>query len=101
MVLGTKKLRIKPQQITPMTTRLALAPSLDKMTRAIRLSSPVFVIAVAKNMAAATRQKAVVEKPLRPMPRPAAVPKILPVAGLGAKPISTAMSAMITPALTG
>ena len=58
-------------------------------------------MAVAKNMAAATRQKAVVEKPLSPIPRPAAVPKIFPVAGLGAKPISTAISAMITPALTG
>ena len=65
------------------------------------MSRPVLVMAAAKNKAAPTRQKAVLEKPLRPMARPAAVPKIFPVAGLGAKPINRAMSAMMTPALTG
>ena len=101
VVLGTKKLKIKPHKMTPSKTRFDFAPTLDKITSAIRLSSPVLVMAAARNIAAATRQNAVAEKPLSAITSPALVPYSLPVAGFGAKPIKRAISTMITPALTG
>ena len=101
VVLGTKKLRMKPQRMTPITTRFDFAPSLERITSAIRLSSPVLVMATARNMAAATKQNAVEAKPFSPIPSPAAVPNSLPVSGLGEKPINSAINVIMTPALTG
>ena len=101
VVLGTKKLKIKPHKITPIKTRFDFAPTLERITSAIRLSSPVLVIAAAKNIAAATRQNDVEEKPFSAMPSPALVPYSLPVSGLGAKPTKSAIKTIITPALTG
>ena len=101
VVLGTKKLKIKPHKITPSKTRFALAPTLESIIRAIRLSSPVLVMAAARNIAAATRQKAVDENPFSAIPSPALVPYNLPVASLGANPTRRAIKTIITPALTG
>ena len=68
VVLGTKKLSKKPTMITPISTRLVFAPTLDNTSRAMRLSRPVRVIAAARNSAPPTSAQAVLLKPPRAMP---------------------------------
>ena len=65
VVLGTKKASIIPTKIIPATKRLVLLPIRDKINNAIRLSSPVCVIAAAKNNAAPTKIVALAEIPIK------------------------------------
>ena len=93
---------MNPQRITPRTIREGFTPvSLSTMS-AIRLSSPVFIMAAARKSAAPTRQNAGDENPASAVFIPADVPMIAPGApGFGEKPTSTATSAMMMPPDTG
>ncbi len=102
VVLGTKKLKTKPTIITPAIMRLAVVPTFERTKRAIRLSSPVFIIAAAMNTAPATRAKAVLLKPPRAIVNPLVVPhRALGFAGSGDRPRIKAIAATIMAALTG
>ena len=102
VVLGTKKLRIKPTRITPARILLVLAPILDRTNRAMRLSSPVFIMAAAIKRAAPTSARAVLEKPLRASLRAPEVPSILSgLFMLGAVPSRNAIRVMMMDAETG
>ena len=85
----------------PTTTRLGVAPILESVKSAMRLSSPVRIIAAARKSAAPTRQKAGDEKPVSAVFMPAVVPMIPVPSGLGESPIRTAMRAMMRPPETG
>ena len=101
VVEGTKKERMKPQRMMPITTRLGVAPILESVRSAMRLSSPVLIMAAARKSAAPTKQKAGDEKPVSAVFMPAVVPMMPVPSGLGESPISTAMSAMMRPPETG
>ena len=67
----------------------------------MRLSSPVTVMATARNKAAATRANAVLAKPLNAIPSPALVPiRTVGLVRLGEVPSRKAISAAITTADT-
>ena len=101
VVLGTKNERTIPTRIAPITTRLVRAPTLDRIRSAMRLSSPVTVIAADRKSAAATRARAVFANPPRAIPSAAPVPRIASgLAGFGARPSMNAMSAAMITALT-
>ncbi len=74
VVDGTRKAMTKPTRIVPITTCRVSVPTRDRMLSAMRLSSPVAVMAAARNRAAATRASAVLANPLKASPRPALVP---------------------------
>ena len=102
VVLGTKKLRIKPTRITPASTFLVLAPILDRINKAKRLSRPVFIIAAEINNAAPTKARAGLENPDIAIFSAPEVPKTL--SGFiifGAVPSRNAISEMIIAADTG
>ena len=101
VVDGTKKERMKPQRMMPSTTREGDVPILESVTRAIRRSSPVCIMAAARKSAAPTRQKAGEEKPVSAMRSALLVPMSPWPSGCGESPTRTAMSAMMTPAETG
>jgi len=102
VVLGTMKLSRKPTTITPIRIRLVLAPILDRTKRAMRLSSPVNIMAAAINRAPPTRAKAPVLKPDSAISSPFVVPRTtLGLAMLGAVPSKKDMRAMTMEALTG
>ena len=102
VVDGTKKLRMKPTKMTPMTRRLDLTPTWDITTRAIRLSRPVIIMPADRNIAAATSAQAVVENPDNPIWRALLVPSSAPCfAGSGAMPSANAINVTMTNALTG
>src|SRR5579885_845988 len=85
VVDGTRKAMTKPTRIVPITTLVVLVPTRDRIISAILLSSPVAVMAAARNSAAATRTSAVLAKPLNASVSAALVPIKLPLgfAGLG------------------
>ena len=102
VVLGTKNARTKPTKIIPARIRFVRAPTLDRMTSAIRLSSPVCIIAAARNNAAPTRTVPLLLIPANVILTASAVPSIL--AGSlrsGEKPRHTSISVAMTAALTG
>ena len=102
MVLGTKKLSTKPVRMTPARTWFVFAPIFDSTKSAMRLSSPVFIIAAAMNMAAPTSASADDEKPASASFSPADVPRSFDgFAMSGAVPKRNAMSEMMMPDETG
>ena len=102
VVEGTKKLRANPVKITPIRIRFVFAPTKERTRRAIRLSSPVFVIAMERNNAAPTRAQAVLANPLRPLAKAALVPYMtVGFATLGAKPRRIIIKERIIAALAG
>ena len=101
VVEGTRNASTIPTSIEPATTWRVSVPTRDRMTSAIRRSSPVAVMAAARNSAAATRARAVLAKPLNARPKPALVPiRAFGLAGLGEMPSRNAISAAITTAET-
>jgi hypothetical protein len=102
VVEGTRNASTIPTSIDPAMTWRVSVPTRDRMTSAIRRSSPVAVIAAARNSAAATSASAVLAKPLNARLRPALVPiRAFGLAGFGEIPSRNAMSAAITTAATG
>jgi len=100
VALGTKNASTKPTRMPPITTRRVLAPTLDRIHSAMRLSRPVTVIAAAMNSAAATSASAVLANPPNASVRAAVVPSNW--AGLatsGAMPSSNAIKAAMMTAL--
>ena len=83
VVLGTMNDSRKPTTIAPITMLLVRASTFDSTNSAMRLSSPVAVMAAAMKQAAATSATALLEKPLKASPNAAPVPMSAP-AGLAA-----------------
>ncbi len=101
VVEGTRKASTMPTSMEPASTLRVSVPTRERMTRAMRRSSPVTCMAAARNSAAATSANAVVAKPLKAMPSAALVPSsTLGLATLGAVPRRNAMSAAMTRAET-
>ncbi len=101
VVDGTRKASTIPTSMEPAMTWRVSVPTRARMTRAMRRSRPVVVIAAARNSAAATSASAVLAKPLNARPRPALVPiSALGLAGFGEIPSKNAISAAITTADT-
>ncbi|MOA02369.1 hypothetical protein D3C78_1218170 [compost metagenome] len=101
VALGTMKLSSTVTTMAPNSTRWVLAPTRARVSSAMRLSSPVWVMAAAMNSAAATSASAELAKPARPMARPPLVP--ISCAGLpscGALPSRKAISPTMMMALT-
>ena len=102
VVDGTKKESRKPTKMTPMMRRFDWTPMRDMTRRAMRLSSPVIIMAAERNMAPATRAQADVENPASARESALPVPSSCSgCAGSGAMPSRKAMSVMMTNALTG
>jgi hypothetical protein len=74
VVEGTRKAITKPTRMVPITTWRVSVPTRDRIESAMRLSRPVAVMAADRNKAAATRARAVLEKPLNAVVSPALVP---------------------------
>ena len=74
VALGTTRLSKMVTAIAPSKIRRVLVPIFDRVTNAMRRSSPVWVIAAAINNAPATRARAALENPVRAMVIPADVP---------------------------
>jgi hypothetical protein len=101
VVLGTRNASTMPTSIAPITTRWVRAPTRASTNSAMRLSSPVIVIAADRNVAAATSAIAVLANPASAMPSAAPVPYTTSgLATLGAIPSRNAMSAAMMTALT-
>ena len=101
VVEGTRNAITKPTRIVPMTTLRVSVPTRERMLSAIRLSSPVAVMAAARNKADATSTSAVFAKPLKARLRPALVPsKAFGLDGLGERPNMKAIRAAMTIAET-
>ena len=106
VVLGTKNASTKPTKIIPATMRFVLEPTLDKIVRAIRLSSPVVVMAAARNMAAPTSMVPPALNPLNVMviawPKPICFPAAAAAfSRAGDVPSSRSINDAIIVALTG
>ena len=102
VVLGTKKLKTKPTIMTPASTLLVRAPIFDRIKRAMRRSSPVFIIAAAIKRAAPTKASAGLEKPDSAIFSAPEVPStLLGFSMLGAVPSKKAINDIITAAETG
>ena len=87
VALGTMNASTVDTTIAPITIRLVRVPTRDRITRAMRRSRPVIVIAAARKSAAATSVKAVLLKPPMAMVRPCTVPSsTFGLAALGAVP---------------
>ena len=67
---GTSKASTVDTTMAPMTIRFVRVPASDRMTKAIRRSSLVTVMAAARNKAAATSVRAVLPNPLTAVARP-------------------------------
>ena len=101
VVDGTRNAITNPTRMAPMTTCRVSVPTRDRMTSAILLSSPVAVIAAARNRADATSASAVLANPLNARPSAALVPiRTFGLATLGAKPSRHAINAAMTTADT-
>ena len=77
VALGTTRLRTMVTTMAPIIMLRLLAPIFDIVNSAMRLSSPVMVIAAAINIAAATSARAELEKPDRVIFSAFAVPRIV------------------------
>ena len=100
VVEGTRKDSTMPTRMAPISTRLVRAPTLERMKSAMRLSSPVMVMAADRKQAAATRASAVLAKPPMASVRAGPVPSTTSgLAALGAMPSMKAMSAVMSTAL--
>jgi hypothetical protein len=101
VVEGTSRASTMPTSIEPTITCRVSVPMRDRITSAMRLSSPVAVMAAARNSAAATSASAVLANPLNASPRPALVPiRAFGLAGLGDSPSTNAIRAAMTTADT-
>ena len=74
VALGTTRLSRMVTAIAPSRMRRVLVPIRDKVTRAMRRSRPVWVMAAAINKAPATSARAALENPVRAIVIPAEVP---------------------------
>ncbi len=74
VALGTTRLSRMVTRMVPARMCRLLVPTFDRVTRAMRRSSPVWVIAAAMNSAPATSASAGLEKPASAMPIAAVLP---------------------------
>jgi hypothetical protein len=96
VVDGTRNAMTKPTRIVPITTLRVSVPARARMFSAMRRSSPVAVMAAARNSADATSTSAVLAKPLNASVSAAPVPiGTARLATLGAKPSRNAINAAI------
>ena len=102
VVLGTKKASTKPTKIMPARILLVLAPTLDRTKRAMRLSSPVCIMAAARKRAAPTSTVPLALTPAKAIFRALEVPKSLAGScGSGDSPRHKIINVAMMVALTG